>query len=49
MQRHIPFGYCVAQGKAQIDPENSQVVQAIYTAYAFFRKKEERGTSGKAI
>ena len=33
MQRHIPFGYCVAQGKAQIDPENSQVVQAIYTAY----------------
>lgn len=33
MQRHIPLGYCVAQGKAQIDPENSQVVQAIYTAY----------------
>ena len=33
MQRHIPLGYCVAQGKAQIDPENSQVVQAIYQAY----------------
>ena len=33
MQRHIPLGYCVAQGKAQIDPETCQVVQAIYQAY----------------
>ena len=33
MQRHIPLGYCLAQGKEQIDPENSQVVQAIYQAY----------------
>lgn len=33
MQRHIPLGYSVAQGKAQIDPETSQVVQDIYTAY----------------
>ena len=33
MQRHIPLGYSVAQGKAQIDPETSQVVQAIYQAY----------------
>ena len=33
MQRHIPLGYSVAQGKAQIDPETSQVVQDIYQAY----------------
>ena len=33
MQRHIPLGYSVAQGKAQIDPETSQVVQYIYQAY----------------
>lgn len=33
MQRHIPLGYSVAQGKAQIDPETCQVVQAIYQAY----------------
>lgn len=33
MQRHIPLGYSVAQGKAQIDPETSQMVQDIYQAY----------------
>nr|WP_308759230.1 hypothetical protein [uncultured Anaerotignum sp.] len=33
MQRHIPLGYCVVQGKAQIDPETCQVVQNIYQAY----------------
>ena len=33
MQRHIPLGYSVAQGKAQIEPETCQVVQAIYKAY----------------
>lgn len=33
MQRHIPLGYSVAQGKVQIDPETSQVVQDIYQAY----------------
>ena len=33
MQRHIPLGYCVAQGKAEIERKTSQIVQDIYTSY----------------
>ena len=33
MQRHIPFGYRIWNGKAEILPQDAQIVKAIFQAY----------------
>lgn len=33
MQRHIPIGYCIQDGKAVIQPETARIVKRIFHAY----------------
>ena len=33
MQRHTPFGYCILDGKAKIQPESAELVRGIFETY----------------
>ena len=33
MQRHIPLGYCIENGRAMIEPETAEIVRKVFEAY----------------
>ncbi len=33
MQRHIPLGYQIQNGKAEIEPETAELVKEVFNAY----------------
>ena len=35
MQRYVPFGYQIQNGKAKIEPETAEFVREIFSTYFF--------------